>query len=445
MGRRANTLYEFGPFRVFPAERLLVREGLPIAVTGKAFDALLVLIQARGHLIEKSKLMAAIWGDTFVEEGNLTVTISVLRKALCDTGNEYIQTIARHGYRFVADVHEIIGVKSLSVLPVPPSSPRLKTKNTLAYRLYLRGRYFWNKRTEDGLLRSIECFNHAIAEDPTYSLAYVGLADAYVLLEFYGVQPTQQAYPNAKAAALRALEIEDSLAEAHTSLGMVSFFCEWSWQDAEKEFRRAITLNPNYALAYEWYAMVLAALGQQKEALSQIQHAQELDPLSLIINTEVGRVLYLSRQYDLAIRVYGHVLDLDPQFVLARTRLGMAYAAVGRFDDAILQFRQAKMISASDPYLEGLLGYAKARSGNVGDAYQILESLRQRSSNQYTPAFAMALVYIGLGDERHAFEWLDSARQNRSTHFIFAKEDSLLDPVRSDPRFGALLHQMRLT
>ncbi len=323
-------------------------------------------------------------------------------------------------------------------------SPAMMTRNPVAYRLYLEGRYFWNKRTEQGLRRSIESFQRAALEDQHFAAAYAGLADSYALLASYGVEPAQQAYPNAKAAALKALQLDDGLAEAHTSLGMICFYYEWNWHQAEQEFRRSIELNPNYGLAHTWYALELAALGRSSEALSQIQSAYQVDPLSMSTNTEVGRVFYWNRQYDQAIEAFRKVIDLDSHFARAHTRLGMAYAANKNFAEALREFRQARELSGPDPYLDGLTGYAQALSGNTTAARKTLADLTNRASREFVPAFSMVLVCVGLGDRNSALDWLSRAYQDRSTYMVYANADPLLDLIRSDPRFTQLLRQMGL-
>ena len=624
----AQHIYEFGPFRLDPNERQMRRDGAVVPITAKAFDTLLLLVQKSGHLFEKSEIMQAIWPDSFVEEGNLSVTIHMLRKTLGDDTNEpkYIETLAKRGYRFVGHVNEVFGperelglnpsggiepllvhptssaflsyrlavvflaviavtfgiytahsrytttagtrIQSLSVLPfrtfnrdptqdylglamadaiattlgsagnvivrptnavtlpgnsaVDPVSlgrqqhvdailagsiERLpdrvrvtaqltrvsdgsllwaqnfeeptrrmyaleeevesKVEDSLsarlnlnkdkdlsastgsrpdfdAYQLYLQGRYFWNKRTEDGLRRSIEYFQQATIDDPNYAKAYAGLADSYALLGSYGVEPAEQAYPSAKSAALKAVRLDDSLSEAHTSLAMISFYYEWNWRDAEHEFRRSIELNSQYAIAHTWYAISLAALGRNEEAVEQVQQAQALDPLSLIINTEVGRVFYLIHDYDQSVLAYRKVIDMEPQFARAHARLGMTYAAENKFSDAIQEFNQAQRLSGSDPYLDGLLGYAQARSGDKAAARNLLARLQNRARNKYVPAYSMALICIGLGDRDLALELLSKSYADRSTYMVYAKMDPLLDSVRTDPKFTALLKIMHL-
>jgi len=454
-----HSIYEFGPFQVQSSERQLLRNGIKVPVTAKTFDTLLFLLQRRGRLVEKSEIMEAIWPDSFVEEGNLSVTIHMIRRALGDDGeHKYIETISKRGYRFAESAREIVksspewsGVPRTHGLPLTrlPQDSKVQpaqwpSNDSKAYQFYLKGRYFWNKRTENGLRRSIECFQQATIEDPQYAVAYAGLADSYALLGSYGVEPAQQAYPSAKSAALKALQLDASLSETYTSLGMISFFYEWNWPQAEREFRCAIDLNPKYPLARTWYAVYLAAVGRNSEAIDEVQRAQELDPVSLIINTEVGRIFYLTHKHDQAVVAYRGVIDLDPHFARAHTRLGMAYAAERNFGEAINEFQQAKQISGHDPYLDGLLGFAYALSGSTAKARKVLKELMQRLHREYVPAFSMALVYIGLGDRDQAMELLAKSSSDRSTYMVFAKADPLLDSVRLDPRFSSLLDRMGL-
>jgi DNA-binding winged helix-turn-helix (wHTH) protein/Flp pilus assembly protein TadD len=510
--------YQFGPFWIRPAERLLLQEGVELSVTPKAFDVLVLLIQRNGHLVEKSEIMSIVWRNSFVEEGNLAVAISALRKVLGDnTGgkdHKYIQTVAKRGYRFVGEIRENQELETagrartfpvepaVPVVPLPLTSqqtsptvkgvlltlaglllclgllrfawpfrssaseqaarqsPSLKgtskynvlpgrvnvppSEGSEAYILYMTGRYHWDKRTEQGLRQSIECFERATMEDPNFAAAYAGLADAYVLLDSYGVEPAIQAYPSAKAAALKSLELDDSLPEAHASRGMVYFFYEWNWTEAEREFQRAIKLDPNYAMAYSWYALDLVAMGRSQEALQAAQRAYVLAPLSLIINTEVGWVYYSSRQYTQAISVYQNVLDLDRHFARAHTRLGMVYAAERDFPRAIDEFTKARELSGPDPYVDGLLGYAEALSGNSVSARNIMKSLNNRSRYGFVPAFSMALISEGLGERQNALDWLSKSFDERSAYMVYAKTDPLLDHIRPDPQFRSLVDRIGL-
>lgn len=625
MIKQGQHLYEFGPFQLDPVERLLTRDGQPVPLTPRAFEALLVLIRKSGHLVAKDELMKSIWGDSFVEEGNLAVTISMVRKALAEDGavRKYVQTVSKSGYRFVGDVHELEvvepgpaspeetpplaepsrtpapsrrwvllagpaivlaiaaialaiglfrtrapavspGVRSLAVLPfhnlgestsrdylgvgiadalitklgntgqiiVRPTSAVLKyahsladplaagreqevdavldgriqlfpdrirvtvqlvrvsdgaslwagtfeqnpqnmstledvvadriaesmapqlspeekkrlarpyTQNRKAYQLYLQGRYFWNRRTEDGLRRSISYFRQAIAEDPNYALAYAGLADAYALLSPFSVETARQASPDAKAAALKALQLDNSLAEAHASLAITTFFDEWNLNGAEHEFQRAIQLNPSYAMAHGWYGLNLAAMGRLNEALGQMRRAQDLDPLSMILNTNVGWIFYLSRRYDEAIAAYRKTLDLDPYFARTRTRLGLTYILKGAFPDAIRELDESRRLAGDDPYVAGLLGYARTLAGDKNAGRAALAKLTESARREYVPPFSVALVCIALGDNDRALEWLTKAADARDTSMVYAKTDPALDPIRSDPRFANLLRRM---
>ena len=322
--------------------------------------------------------------------------------------------------------------------------PKQLTQNSEAYELYIEGCYFWNKRTEDGFRRSIEYFQQAVLKDPRFAEAYAGLADSYTLLASYGVEPEQEAYPNAKAAALRALQLDDSLAEAHTSLGMVALYYEWNWEKADSEFRRAIELDPSYPLAHTWDALYFAAIGQPSDAVVQASRGQELDPVSLMANTELGRAYYWSRDYQNSVASLRHALELDPFFSRAHTRLGIVLSAQRDYSGAIREFQEASKLSGPDPYLDGLTGYAVASQGDSKLARRMLSDLVNRSQTQYVPAFSVALICIGLGDREQAMRWLEKAYVDRSTYLVYARVDPLLDPVRSDPKFIALLNRMGL-
>lgn len=629
MSEHYRQIYEFGPFRLDPRERSLLRDGSAIPLTAKAFDVLYILVQKNNRLVEKSELISSVWGDCFVEEGNLTVMIHTLRKTLGDddaADRRFIQTVAKRGYRFVAPVHELgevnpvnpmtsdvlpivssgnhfsrraivrfalLGILALAVMIVlfeiihprnknvsanglqaihslavipfsalsvpggqeyltlgitdavitrlastgqfavrPTSSTakyaktsdpvaagreqqvdailegnieaadqqvrvsvqlvrvrdgfvlwansfqerteqifvleeeiaqgvlqsaalrlseqdkaqleRFGTSNVKAYELYLQARYFWNLRTKNDVHRSIECFQKAIAIEPHYALAYAGLANAYVILNTFG-EPPWEIYPNAKAAAMKAVELDSSLADAHAALGMVALHYEWNWAQAQKEFERSISLNPNDSIVRVWYATELAAMGRREEAMSQAEHAQELDPVSPIVNMGASRILYWSREYDRAIAGFEKVSALEPKFAPVHTRCGVAYLAKRNINEATREFKVAREISGPDPYLDGLIGYTQAISGNAAAAHKVLDQLIARSGDEYTPAFSVALVYMGLGDKDRAIEWLQKSYQDRSTYMIYARTDALFDPVRSDPRFQTLLQRMGLS
>ncbi|MGH9439178.1 MAG: TPR end-of-group domain-containing protein, partial [Terriglobia bacterium] len=321
---------------------------------------------------------------------------------------------------------------------------RQDTENSKAYALYMEGRNYFNQRTEGTVKRSIGYFQQAIEQDPQYAQAYASLADAYVVLGSYG-EPPWQVYPPAKDAALKAVNLDDSLASAHASLAMIAFHYEWNWSRAAQQFQRAIALNPEDPMVHIWYGMYLAAVGRIQEAVDEANRGTQLDSVSSAVNTGAARVLYWSRAYDRAIRCYRKVINGNPKFQAAYTRLAMAYLAKSAPGKAISELKAARQLAGHDPYLDGLLGYGQAHLGNTAAARKMLDDLTLQSRTQYVPAFSIALVYIGLGDRNHAVEWLERAYQDHSTFMVYVKTDPLLDSVRSNPQFTALLRQMALS
>jgi DNA-binding winged helix-turn-helix (wHTH) protein/tetratricopeptide (TPR) repeat protein/TolB-like protein len=642
----SSMIYEFEDFRLDPANRLLTSEGKEIVLPGRAFDVLLMLVRRPRALLTKEELLASIWHGSFVEEANLTVAISTVRRALNEDPHErrFIQTVARRGYRFIAEVHEADTAPVLlpepATIPLPPSSPapsvedqilldvpeavattkpehsrilpvsilmggllfalalgfwlvlkprepihtlavlplttpagrpdatgkefvllgvtdalisrlegdlivrptssvlrysegsppdpvaagreqgvdavllgsmedvagktELKLRllrvrdgftmwqdsfqapssdlpqleqdagesagkelrrlgavsapaiakpagnsvmsraNDPAYQLYLRGRYFWNRRTVEGLRKSTDYFRQSIAADPNYAPAYAGLADSYALLASFSVEPGSSANADARSAALSAIQLDPTLAEPHASLGMIYFFTDWNLAAAQKEFERAIKLDPNYATAHHWYALDLAAMGLPAQALYEIHLAQKLDPLSLIIGTNVGWIEYLTHDYPAATRDLHRVLELDSNFVRARTRLGMVEMMTGDQAAAIADLTQALALSGDeDPWVMGLLGDAQALSGDKTAAEHTLAELKKRSASQYVPPISRGLVLLGLGRKAEALAALKQSEQDHSTAMVYARVDPLLDPLRGDPEFQALLDKLK--
>ena len=620
-------VYRFADFRLDEANRLLTREGKEVGLPARSFDSLLMLVRRPGQLVTKNEMMDEIWAKSFVEESNLTVAISTLRRALGEDPNDrkFIQTVSGRGYRFIGQVTEEekplaslsatdatthLIEQTLTVAPLPASSRTRITSpgiyplligiavtaafllgvagwwyshrpiaqlhavvilpmtgngiddyvllgltdtlisrvegaievrpmssvlkysasaadpttvgreqnadavvtsvisqsatgthltlklvraadakplwsrtftepgysvshlesvagdaldaelarradhrviaqaaakppvNDQAYQLYMRGRYFWNRRTEEGLRQSIDYFRQAIATDPNYALAYAGLADSYALLSSFSVESGRKAIPDARAAALSAIQLDPTLAEPHASLGMIYFFTDWDGHAAELEFERAIALNPNYATAHHWYALDLAAMGRFPQALYEIHRAQALDPLSLIIDTNVGWIEYLSHNNLAAIREYQKVLELDPSFVRALTRRGIAEIQSRDTKDAVNDLTKASAMS-SDPYILGLLGQAQAASGATPAAERTLQQLQSMSATKYVPPFAFALVYLGLNRKPEAIKALQQAVDDRSTSMVYAKIDPSLDLLRTDSAFQAIIAKMQ--
>jgi Flp pilus assembly protein TadD len=316
------------------------------------------------------------------------------------------------------------------------------TASPEARDLYFSGRYYWSRRTEESVAKSIECFQKAIVASPNFALAYAGLADAYVLSASFSVEPGAVASRAAHTAALTATHLDPGLVEPHASLGMLSFFSDWEGFAAEHEFQRALALKPEYATAHHWYALDLAAMGRLDQATYEIRKAAELDPASLMIGTNVGWVLYLDRRYLEAEQAFQKVLDIDPTFVRAHTRLGITLLAEGKPRPAVFQLEKAVSLSR-DPYVMCVLGEALAVSGDRQGAKKILAELINESHKRYVQPFGIALVYIGLGQRPQALEWLQKAHQDRTTSMIWAKVDPELDGLRADPQFQAMLHTMK--
>lgn len=637
MQRQKEAVYEFGPFRIDAVKRLLLRDGSPVHIAPKAFDTLLILVERNKLVVEKDELIRTLWPDSFVEEINLPVHISALRKALGDNKDEhrYIVTIPRRGYSFVAEVNQpedeqshssdhiitagtdagesalqidsvkdvvpdvmpdsrrwksfsaiasfaalIMAVaffyfsftgksnqstaattpRSIAVLPfkilgsdgdqylgagiadalitklsnvkqiaVRPTSAVLKyedlqrdelvagrelevdlllsgviqkvgseirvtvqlvrvadgipiwagqfdqnftdhftiqdtiarkvaeammlrlteneskqlakqyTQNTKAYQLYLQGRYYWNKRTAQGLEKAVEHFKRAVEIDPEFALAFAGLADCYILISDYGQVRPKDSYPQAKAAATRALQMDDSLAEAHTSLASVHLFYDWDFAGAEREFLRAIELDPNHPTTDHWYSWCLIVKGRLMESRTKIDRALELDPASLAINTALGKHFHYARQYEEALEQYGKVLDMDPNYVPALHNIGLTYAHIGRYEEAIAVLKKAAALSQSS---SAALAHVYAVSGKAAEARKILAELEALSKRSFVSPFRIAMVYAGLGKKDQAFEWLEKAFEERDKWLIFLKLEPIFDRLHPDPRFRDLLRRV---
>ena len=318
------------------------------------------------------------------------------------------------------------------------------TENSEAYQLYLKGRYFWNKRTGEDLKKSIDYFNQAIELDPNYALAYAGLADAYVLFSGYSVSTPQDSYPKAKAAARRALDLDETLAEAHAALGLELFAYEWKAAESSREFRRAIELNPNYATAHHWYGnQNLLYTGRFDEAIAEMKRAQELDPLSLIVNADLGDTYFYARQYDKAIEQLRKTIEMDQSFYYAHYELGMAYEMKGSYAEAITEYQKARQLN-NDPRVLALLAHAYASSGRRDEALRILDQLKEIEKQQYVAAYNFVIVYAGLGDHDQAFQWLEKSYQDHASRMTILQVDPFLDPLRSDPRFADLVQKVGL-
>ncbi|HUU15503.1 MAG TPA: tetratricopeptide repeat protein, partial [Terriglobia bacterium] len=319
---------------------------------------------------------------------------------------------------------------------------RARPVNPEAHEAYLKGRFYWNKRTEEGLKKSIDYFQQAIEKDPNYAVAYAGLADSYSVLAEGKWSPPEECYPKARAAALKALEIDDSLAEAHVRLALILRGYDWDWSGAEREYQRGIELNPGYATAHHWYAVFLTSMGRHAEAIAEIRKARELDPLSIRIYANVGLVLYSAREYDQALEELRKVLELDPNDLASNEWLGWVYSQKGMYEEAIAAFRRAQDLSTGGGESPLILAYGYAVAGKRGEALKILAALKNPSRRSYLPPVLVAIVYVGLGDKEEALAWLEKGYAERAASLDYLKVGPMFDPLRSDPRFQDLLRRM---
>jgi len=624
MSVQAKAIFEFGSFRLNPTERLLLREQVPVPLPPKAFDALVVLVEGRGRLLGKDELLRTVWPDSFVEESNLALYISILRKALRDgeDGFQYIETVPRHGYRFIAEVRELGAIvsatdasmrnpepirprhhlprpayaiaglavllavlistlpvwkrlrraepepiRSLAVLPLQnlsadptqeyfadgmtealitdlakirglqvisrtsimqyknshkklpqiaqelgvdgviegavlrsgdrvritaqlvraatdqhiwaesyerdlrdlvalqdevsrsiaaqiqkqialPAPQRLAgsaAADPQAREDYLKGRYFWNLRTEAGYLKAIDYFQAAITEDSQYAQAYAGSADAYALLGSIAVSsiPRELAMPKAKEMALTALRLDDSLADAHTSLAFVEMHYEWKFLEAEREFKRAIDLNPNYSTAHHWYAYDLAAMGRMDEAVAEVKLARQTDPLSAIINTDAAEILYFARRYDEALLQAHATLEMDPNFAHTHRVLERIYDEKHMFPEAIAEGQLAVALSGGDIWMLLDLANTYALAGKKAEMQKCLRRAAHASPGRLLPDVGTtAEIYVALGEVDRALRVMNNEYQHREGGLILLNADPRFDNLKSDSRFQQLLQRV---
>jgi eukaryotic-like serine/threonine-protein kinase len=319
------------------------------------------------------------------------------------------------------------------------------TDDPVAYSLYLKGRYFWNKRSEEGIKKAVSLFQQAIQADSGYAPAYAGLADCYIILGYYDILPPKEAFTTAKAAAEKAIGIGSSLAEAHTSLASVRLYYDWDWQGAEREFKKAIELNPGYSTAYQWYAEYLAFMGRFDESIAMGKRSMELDPLSPIIASNLAGFYWIAGQYDKAIEEYRKTLEMDSNLAVARIYLSLTYAAIERYDEAIAECQKGIDLSGGDdsPH-QGILGAIYGLAGRTDKGQQLLDRVIALSKDRYISPFQTATTYLALSQKELAFKWLDKAYAERDHWIVSVKVNPMFKSLRTDARFIELLRKMKL-
>lgn len=497
-----RAIYEFDSFRVDLENRTLRRNDVLIPLTPKAFQTLAVLLENQDRVVDKRELLKLVWPDTYTEESNLAHQILAIRKALGEfhSGKHYIETIAKRGYRFVGNVKRVGAVTvgavkeaghSANISPEEQTATLIKPiarysqhlprkllvpilaalalivmgaafKSRLlsskaqygiqaadlkkgAERNYREGRFFWQQRTELGYRNAISNFEQAVKLDPDYAEAYAGLADSYILLGSFGMEPSGEVIPKARAAALRAIEIDERSAEAHASMGYIMSRFDWNWDEAEREFRQAVELDPGYTTAHQWYALHLITVGRPAEALIQMRTAQKLEPTSPILNTDTALVLFYARRYDDALEECRRVLRVDASFGLAHRTLGAIYAAKGMYWEALTEFAAASKLLGTDPWIVAETGRSYAMLGNREQALLEFEELQELSKHRYVSPSAFALLSAALEDKRdESFQWLEKEYDQHSNLAILTVHPGF-DPIRHDPRFQSLLKRIGLS
>jgi TolB-like protein/tetratricopeptide (TPR) repeat protein len=389
-----------------------------------------------GHVVEGSVRKAGDRIRIFVQ---LVDTVDEVPR----WSQEYDREL-RDVFAIQSDIAERIAAALQEHVLGEPVRPTARTTDSPeAYVNYLRGRQFWSRRTEPDLLKSIEYFEAALQIDAGYARALSGVADSYASLALLEFMAPHAACPKAREAADRALALDADLAEAHTSLGLIKFQYDWDWQEAESAFGRAIAINPSYAPAHHFLADYLKAMGRFDEALSEIEKAQELDPLSQAISTGVGHVLYLSGQYDRAIEQYRKAVDLDPDFMMTHVWFGRPYLEKGMFDEAIAELQTAVTLSGASTLALAMLGHGLAAAGRRAEALDVIASLEERSRRQYVPSYWMAVIHNGFKDRDQVLAWMRKAFEERSSWLVWSKVEPRFAWLRSDTEIAGLLQAMK--
>jgi DNA-binding winged helix-turn-helix (wHTH) protein/Flp pilus assembly protein TadD len=423
--------FAFGGFELDWPSRDLRKRGKRLRVAQQPLHVLVLLVNAAGTVVTREELRRALWqGGTFVDfDRAINKAINQLRQLLGDNVERprFIQTVPRCGYRFVAPVGRG---------PLPTQNPQVSEP-------LLKARYFWNKRTGEGVARSVEYFRQVIEQDATCVDAWAGLAQARATLGVFGLQPPHEAFRSARAAAERALALNDAAAEAHIALGDVYRFFEWDWRAAEESYRRAIALVPEHAAAHQFYAMLLSVLARHEEAVAEIEIARQCDPLSVPVTATISYVWCEARQPERAVAAALRALELDSNAPLTHMLLGRGYMLVGELRKAIASLTTATRLSAHGPIAKANLGYAYARSGFLDKARRILDEITRRPSVPYVSPVDVALVLMGLGETDAALTALEDGFRTRAARML-AVSDPFFAELSAEPRYQRLLADLHL-
>ncbi|MGA2746887.1 MAG: winged helix-turn-helix domain-containing protein [Candidatus Sulfotelmatobacter sp.] len=425
---------QFGVFEVNLRERELRKFGVRVKLQQKPFQILHRLLKTPGEFVSREELARVLWPDLHVLfDRSLNTAVNALRRALGDAGRNprFIESRQGLGYKFIAQVEHI-------------QTGRSQRRGTEAHRDYLKGRYFSNKLTAEDLHKSVAHFKSALARDPGFALAYTGLADTYIQFAFQGMLPAQESFAQAKKFAEAALRIDDHLAEVHTSMAGVKRYCDWDWTGAEAAYRRALELNTNDPHAHRLYADYLSTMGRSEEALREIRAAQELDPLSLVINMEMAWILYIARDFQESAEQSWKTLAMEPRFAPAQNTLGLAYQQLGMIEEAIVELDNARACSGEHPAAQAALAHALAIAGKRAEAGILMQQLEGMSRTRNAAWYWLAIVNTALGAGDAAFESLHRAYENREAWLVWLKVEPRYDPLREDDRFDHLLRRIGL-
>ena len=425
-------IFRFADFELDGRSGELCKRGRRLRVQQQPLQILTMLVAAAGDVVMREELRERIWGaDTHVDfDRGINKAITQLRQLLGDdqARPRFIETLPKRGYRFVTDVTRL--------------ASRRQIKDD-AKEAFLKARHFWNKRTPDDLKRSIEYFHRAIERDPDYPLAWTGIADAHTMIGVFGLQPPRDVFPPAKAAAERALSLDDSLAEGHTVLAEIQKLYAWNWDAAERSYRRALELDPGYAVAHHWYGQLLSILGRYEEAHTEIEAARRCDPLSPTIAAFFSYAAFEAGRYEAAVGAAQDALELDANAPLTYYMLGRAYAKLGDTANAIVALEKGIRLAGWLPFIEATLGYVHARAGARSQAERILASLQRRQLTQYVSPIDLAHVYLGLADADGAIAQLEEGYRTRAVRMVIVG-DPFFAELESDARYRNLMPRPHL-
>jgi DNA-binding winged helix-turn-helix (wHTH) protein/Flp pilus assembly protein TadD len=436
----------FGAFEVNPRERELRKFGLRVRLQQKPFRVLERLLRTPGEFVSRDELARLLWPNLHVLfDRSLNTAVNALRRALGDRGRNprFIETRPGLGYVFIAPVER--ATEPGAGIPRRAAQADIAYRgNIQAYQEYLKGRYFADKMTEPDIRKSIAYFESALTHDPTYALAYAGLADTWSLAAFDGWFPSRDCFSRAGEWAEAALRVDDLLAEAHTSIAAVKRFRDWDWAGAESSHQRALKLDPQDAAAHRHYAQHLSVMGRFEDALKEIEVAQELDPLSLVINMEMARILFMSRDFSGAAEQSWKTLAIEPRFAPAQNTLGLAYEQLGMIEEAIVELDNARVCSENHPSAVATLACAFAAAGRLPEVEESLADLQRMSGTRYISRYWFGMVFAALGKCDLACESLEQASQERDVWLVWVKVEPRFDRLRSCSKFEELLRRMGL-